>query len=160
ADRRFTPGDDLSGSGLRAWRVVELRKLPRQARRTGQRLRPSLHLAGDLGAPTATVGGDLATDPGPLDPAALPAFGHGPSELRRKSADLAAENPGQHLCLTRVGAIVDKDAGGALDPSRPEVALPPADPDEAQARKIDVAVVAVADVPEQYRLAEPVIRCL
>ena len=48
----------------------------------------------------------------------------------------------------------------AADPSRlscPEVALPAADPHKAQVVEFDVAVMALADVPKQHRLAKTVV---
>jgi hypothetical protein len=62
--------------------------------------------------------------------------------------------------LALVGAVVDEDAGAPLGLSRPEIAFPSSRPDEAQTVEIDIAVMAVPDVPEQDRLAEAVVRGL
>src|SRR6266516_5757989 len=67
---------------------------------------------------------------------------------------------GKHLGLTLVGAVVDEDAGGPLGLSRPEIAFPSSHADEAQTVEIDIAVMAMPDVPEQHRLAETVVRGL
>src|SRR5262249_30080425 len=42
----------------------------------------------------------------------------------------------------------------------PEIAFPSSHPDEAQTVKIDIAVMALPDMPEQDRLAEAVVRGL
>jgi hypothetical protein len=73
---------------------------------------------------------------------------------------LAAENPREHLRLTLVGALVDEDAGGPLGLSRPQITLPSSDPEEAQFVQVDIAVMALPDVPKQDRLAKAVIRGL
>jgi hypothetical protein len=62
--------------------------------------------------------------------------------------------------LALVGALVDEDACTALGLSRPEIALPPSHPNEAQTVEINVTVMATPDVPEQNRLAETVVRGL
>jgi hypothetical protein len=99
----------------------------------------------------AAVGCQLEADPGALHTSDLPAFGEQPGDARRKSPDCAAENAGQQLGLARVGALVDEEASGSRDLARPEVAFPSANPDEAQATEIDIAVMAVPDMPEQNR---------
>jgi hypothetical protein len=43
---------------------------------------------------------------------------------------------------------VDEDAGGSLDLSCPQIALPTSDPAEAQIIEIDIAVLAVPNVPK------------
>src|SRR6516164_2619307 len=111
ADCRFAPGHDLTGSGLGAGRVDQLRIFPGQACRSGQRLGPGLDLAGDLGSPMRAVGGDLERDMRALDAADLPAFGGHRGDESRKSAGLAAEDPRRYFGLAVVGALVDKDAG-------------------------------------------------
>src|SRR5215831_4507430 len=76
ADRRLAPSYELrAGSCLAAGRVRELRILSRQARRSGQRLRPRLHLARDFRSPVGVVGGNLEHDPCALDSTTLPASG-------------------------------------------------------------------------------------
>jgi hypothetical protein len=62
--------------------------------------------------------------------------------------------------LALVGAVINEDASCPLGLSRPEIAFPSAHPDEAQTVEIDVAVMALPDVPEQHRLAEAVVRGL
>src|ERR1043166_5360400 len=159
-DGRFAPGHDLSRPGLGARRVDELRILPGQTGRAGQGVGPGFHLAGDLGAPICAVGRDLKSDPRALHAANLPAFGEQPGDKGGKAADLTAEDTGKHLGLTFVGALVDEDAGAALGPSGPQIAFPSSHPHEAQAVEIDVAVMAPADMPEQDRLAEIIVRGL
>src|SRR5262249_10404012 len=106
------------------------------------------------------VGRDLEGDPRALHAPELPAFGEQRSDESRKSSDLAAENPGKHLRLALVGAIVDEDPGAPLGLPRPQIAFPSSHPDEAQTVEIDIAVMALPDVPEQDRLAEAVVRGL
>src|SRR6516165_6311984 len=159
-DRRFAPGHELSGSGLGTRRVHQLRIFSRQAGRAGQGLSPGLHFAGDLRSPLGAVGRDLERDARALDAPDLPAFREQRSHESRKSSDLAAENAGKHLRLALVGTLVDEDTGAALGLSRPEIAFPSSHPDEAQTVEIDVAVMALPDVPEQDRLAEVVVRGL
>src|SRR5262245_1699214 len=160
ADRCFAPSHELSGPGLGARRVHELRIFSRRARRAGQGFGPGLHLAGDLVSPLATVGRDLERDPRALHAPQLPAFGEQRSDESRKPSDLAAENAGKHLRLALVGAIVDEDAGAPLGLPCPEIAFPSSHPHEAQTVQIDIAVMALPDVPEQDRLAEAVVRGL
>jgi hypothetical protein len=62
--------------------------------------------------------------------------------------------------LALVGALVDEDAGGSLDLSCPQITLPTSNPDEAQIIEIDIAVLAVPNVPKQDRLAGAVVRGL
>ena len=69
----------------------------------------------------------------------------------------SAENEGKHLSLTLVGAFVDKDAGGPLGPSRPQITFPSSHTDKAQIVEIDIAVMTGPDVPEKDRLAEAVV---
>src|SRR5262249_30622843 len=56
--------------------------------------------------------------------------------------------------------LIDEDAGRALGLSRPQIAFPSPHPHEAQPVEIDVAVMALADMPEQHRLAEIIVRGL
>ena len=67
---------------------------------------------------------------------------------------------GQNFGLPLVRTLVDEDAGGALDLAGPQVALPSPDANEAQIIEIDVAVMALPNVPKQDRLAHSVIRGL
>ena len=159
-DRRFAPSHELSGSGLGARRVHELRIFSRQARRAAQGRGPGLHFAGDLRSPLGAVGRDLEGDLRPLHATQLPAFGEQRSDESRKSSDLAAENAGKHVRLALVGAVVNENAGRPLSLPRPEIAFPSSHPDEAQTVEIDIAVMAMSDVPEQHRLAEAVVRRL
>src|SRR5262249_6693089 len=129
-DRRLAPGHDLPGPGLGAGWVHELRVFPRRAGRPGQGLGPGLHPAGDLGPPAGAVRRDLERDARALDAADLPSFGEERGDESRKSSDLAAENARKHLGLARIGAVIDEDAGAPLDLSGPEIAFPPAHPDE------------------------------
>jgi hypothetical protein len=67
----------------------------------------------------------------------------------------AAENSREHLRLALVGAVVNEDAGAPIGLSRPKIAFPPSHPDEAQIIEIDIAVMAMAYVPEQDRPQKP-----
>jgi hypothetical protein len=58
----------------------------------------------------------------------LPALGEQADGESRKSSDTAAENPGKNLRLALVGALVDEDATGSLDLSRPQITLPLGEP--------------------------------
>jgi hypothetical protein len=79
----------------------------------------------------------------------------------RPSANREATKAGNPpTCLALVGAVINEDASCPLGLSRPEIAFPSAHPDEAQTVEIDVAVMALPDVPEQHRLAEAVVRGL
>src|SRR5439155_12642797 len=90
----------------------------------------------------------------------LPALGKKFSDPGREPADPAAENQRQHLGLALVGALVDVETGRAFGPAGPQITLPSADPDKAQTVEFDLAVMTLPDVPEQHRLAKPVIRHL
>jgi hypothetical protein len=73
------------------------------------------------------AGVDLEGDIRELDTADLPAFGEHRADESRKSAGLAAKDPRQYLGLAVVGALVDKDASGALGfppTGRPPIARP------------------------------------
>ena len=160
-DRRLAPGHELRAwSGLAAGRVHELRVFPRQARRSRQRLRPGLHLSSDLRSPVGAVGRDLERDPCALHSTNLAAFGEQRSDLGRESPGAAPENKRKRLRLALVGALVDEETGRPLDLPRPEITFPSAHPDEAETIEVDVAVVALLDVPEQNRLTETVVRGL
>src|SRR5262249_60485378 len=128
----------------------------RGARRARQGVGPGLHLAGDLGSPLGAVGRDLEGDSRALHAPQLAAFGEQRSDESRKPSDLAAENAGKYLRLALVGAIVDEDASAPLGLSCPEIAFPSSPPHEAQTVEIDIAVMALPDVPEQDGLAEAV----
>src|ERR1700730_10528314 len=156
-DRRFTPGYELSGSRLGAGRVHKLRIFSRQAGRASQGLGPSLHFAGDLHSPLGAVGRDLKAYPSALHAPHLPASSEQGRDESRKSSDLAAENAGKHLGLAVIGAIVEEDACASLDLARPEIAFPSPHADEAQTVEIDIAIMAIPDVPEKDRLAEAVV---
>ena len=54
----------------------------------------------------------------------------------------------KNVRLALVGALVDEDAGGSLDLSCPQITLPTSDPAEAQIIEIDIAVLAVPNVPK------------
>jgi hypothetical protein len=62
--------------------------------------------------------------------------------------------------LPVVGTIINTEAGDPRRLSRPEVALPAADPLKAEIVELDVAIMVVPDVPEQHRLAKAIIRRL
>src|SRR5262249_60768516 len=94
------------------------------------------------------VGCDLKSDAGALDAADLPAFRKHAAPERGESADLATENPREHLRLTLVGALVDEEAGGSLGFSRPQITLPSSHPDKAQLVQVDLAGVTLPDVPQ------------
>src|SRR6185312_10660611 len=132
----------------------------RRARRPGQRLGPGFDFAGDLGPPTGTIRRDLECDPRSFAAADLPAFSKQRPDHGRKSSDAATEDAGKHLRLALIGALVDEDAGRPLGSACPEIALPSSDAHEAQIAEIDVAEMTAADMPEQHRLAEAVVRGL
>jgi hypothetical protein len=60
--------------------------------------------------------------------------------------------------MALIGALVDKDAGGTVDLTGPQIALPSPYPDKAQIIEVDIAVVALPDVPKQDRLEDAVVR--
>src|SRR5262249_43493216 len=157
---RLTPGYKLSGSSFRAGRVHELRIFSRQACRASQSLGPGLHFARDFCSPLSTVGRDLIGDPRTLRTPKLPTFRKQGGDETQESSCTSAENEGKHRRLTLVGALVDKDAGGPLGLSRPQITFPPSHTDKAQIVEIDIAVMTGPDVPEKHRLAEAVVRGL
>src|SRR5579884_3354545 len=108
----------------------------------------------------SAVGRDFEGDVRALDAGDLPALGEQRRDPGRKAADLTAEDARQDLRLARVGARVDEKPGAAFDLAGPQIAFPPPDADKAQIVERDVAVTALADVPEQHRLAHPVVRRL
>src|SRR5262249_42529996 len=159
-DDRFAPGHELSGSGLGARRVHQLRIFSRQTRRASQCLRPGLHFSSDLRSPPGTVRRDLEGNPRALDTTDLPAFGEQRGDESRKSSDVTAEDTRKHLRLAFVRAVVDEDASAPLGLSCPEITFPSSHSDEAQTVEIDIAEVALSDMPEQNGLAEAVIGSL
>src|SRR5262249_7468160 len=76
------------------------------------------------------------------------------------ASGLGGEEARKHLRLALIGAIVDEDAGAPLGLPCPEIAFPSSHPHEAQTVEIDIAVMALPDVPKQDRLAEAVVRGL
>src|SRR5437667_912769 len=148
-DRRLAPGDKLRpGARFAAWSVHQLRILPRQAGGPDDRLGPGLDPADDLDAPMAEIGGNLISDFGPLDAAALPAAREAFVDPARKAAGAAANDRRQRVHLPVVGMIIDIEAGDPGRLSRPEIALPAADPHKAEIVELDIAIMAFADVPE------------
>src|SRR5215472_6726054 len=154
---RLAPGYKLSGSGFRAGWVHELRIFSRQACRASQSLSPGLHFARDFCSPLSAVGRDLIGDPRTLRTPKLPTFREQCGDETHESPCASAENEGKHLSLTLVGAFVDKDAGGSLGPSRPQIPFPSSHTDKAQIVEIDIAVMTGPYVPEKDRLAEAVV---
>src|SRR6516164_991673 len=154
---RLAPAYKLSGSGFRAGWVHELRIFSRQACRASQSFGPGLHFARDFCSPLSAVGRDLIGDPRTLRTAKLPTFWEQCGDETQESSGTSAENEGKHLSLTLVGAFVDKDAGGPLGPSRPQITFPSSHTDKAQIVEIDITVMTGPDVPEKDRLAESVV---
>src|SRR5262249_43520765 len=129
---RFAPGHKLSGSGLAARRIHELRIFSRNARWASQGLGPGLYFASNLRPPLSAVGRDLESDPRTLDASDLSALSKQRSDDSRKSSDMAAENAGKNLSLAIVSVVVDEDTGGVHHLSRPQTALPTCHSDETQ----------------------------
>src|SRR5262249_33667616 len=121
---------------------------------------PGLHFARDFCSPLSAVGRDLIGDPRTLRTPKLPTFRKKCGDETQESYCTSAENEGKPLRLTLVGALVDKDAGGPLGPSRPQITFPSSHTDKAQIVEIDIAVMTGPDVPEKHRLAEAVVRGL
>src|SRR5438105_8845295 len=90
---------------------------------------------------------NLIGDIGPLDAAALPAAREAFVDPAGKAAGAAANDCRQRLHLPVVGMIIDIEASDPGRPSRPQVALPAADPYKAEIVELDIAVMAFADVP-------------
>ena len=103
---------------------------------------------------------DLERDMRALDTPGLPAFAEHPGDEGRRSSDLAAEYPQQHLCLAIVGPLVDEESRSSFDLAGPQIALPTSDPDEAQIIQKDIAESSLAVMPEENRFTEAVIRSL
>src|SRR5271156_5478506 len=104
----------------------------------------------------AEIGRNLIVDFGPLDAAALPPSGEALVDPAGKAASAAADDCRQCLHLPVVGMIINIEAGDPRRVSRPEVALPAADPHKAEIVEFDVAIMALADAPEQHRFTKPV----
>ena len=62
--------------------------------------------------------------------------------------------------LPVVRMFINIEAGDPRRAFRPEVALPAADPHKAEIVELDVAIMALADAPEQHRFTKTVIRRL
>src|SRR6516165_8130008 len=97
------------------------------------------------------------SDFGPLDAAGLPSAGEALVDPAGKAARAAADDCRQCLHLPVVGMVIDIKAGDPSRLSRPEVALPAADPDKAEIVELDAAIMALANVPEQHRFTKAVI---
>src|ERR1700732_4557464 len=108
----------------------------------------------------AEIGCNLIPDFGPLDAAALPPSGEALVDPAGEAASAAADDCRQCLHLPVVGMIINIEAGDPRRLSRPEVALPAADPHKAEIIELDVAIMALADAPEQHRFTKTVIRRL
>jgi hypothetical protein len=90
-----------------------------------------LDLADDVDAPMAEIGRNLIADFGPLDAAALPPSGEALVYPAGEAASAATDDCRQCLHLPVVGMIINIEAGDPSRLSRPEVALPTADPHKA-----------------------------
>src|SRR5712671_4578743 len=108
----------------------------------------------------AEIGRNLIPDFGSLDAAALPPSGEALVDPAGEAASAAADDCRQRLHLPVVGMIINIEAGDPRRLPRPEVALPAADPHKAEIVELDVAIMALADVPEQHRFTKAVIRRL
>src|SRR5215831_4533976 len=108
----------------------------------------------------AEVRRDLIPDFCPLDAATVPPSGEALVDPAREAASTAADDCRQCLHLPVIGMIIDVQAGHPRRLSRPEVAFPAADPHKAEIFELDVAMMALADVPEQHRFTKAVIRRL
>ena len=104
----------------------------------------------------AEIGSNLIGIFGPFDAAALPATREALVDPAGEATSAAAYDCRQCLHLPVVGMIIYIEAGDPCRLSRPQIALPAADPHKAQIVELDVAVMAFADAPEQHRLAEAV----
>ena len=96
----------------------------------------------------AEIGRNLIGDFGPLDTAALSAAREAFVDPARKAASAAANDSRQRLHLLIVGMIIDVEARDAGRPSRPKITFPVADPHKAQIVELDIAVIALPNVPE------------
>jgi hypothetical protein len=105
----------------------------------------------------SAVGRDLIGDPRTLRAPKLPTFREKGGDETQESSCTSAENERKHLRLTLVGAFVDKDAGGPLGSSRPQITFPSSHAHKAQIVEINIAVMTGPDVPEKDRLAEAVV---
>src|SRR4051812_8711215 len=106
------------------------------------------------------IGGDLKGYFRALDAARLPPSGKAFIHPARKTASATADDRRQCFYLAIIGVLIDIEPSNPGRLARPEIALPTADPHEAQIVEFNVAVMALADMPEQHRLAEAVIRRL
>src|SRR4051812_20128692 len=106
------------------------------------------------------IGRDLEDYFRALDAACLPPSGKAFVYPARETPGTTTDDRRQCLHLAVIGMLIDiepSDPGGL---ALPEIALPTADPHEAQIVELNVAVMALADMPEQHRLTEAVIRRL
>src|SRR5689334_16768959 len=106
------------------------------------------------------IGRDLEGDLRTLHTKRLASAGEALIDPPHEPAGTAADDRRQRLHLPVIGMLVDIEAGDARCLARPEVAFPAADPHKAQIVELDVAVMALAHMPEQHRLAKPVVRRL
>src|SRR5690242_18652234 len=105
----------------------------------------------------AEIGRNLIPDFGPFDAAALPPSREALIDPAGEAAGATADDCRQCLHLPVVGMIINKEAGHPCRLSRPQVALPAADPHKTELVELDVAIMALADVPEQHRFTKAVI---
>ena len=106
------------------------------------------HFASDLRASLGAVGCDLEGNPRAVHTPQLPPFGKQARDESRKSSDLATEKAGKDFRLCSSARSSTKMPAVPLRLSRPYVAFPSSYPDEVQTIEIDIAVVALPDVPE------------
>ena len=92
----------------------------------------------------AEIGGNLIGHVRPLDAATLPPLAKHSVDPPGKAAGAASNDRRQ-----RVACIVDIEAGDPGRLSRPQIALPAADPHKAEIVELDIAVIAFADMPER-----------
>src|SRR5262245_42621319 len=105
----------------------------------------------------AEIGRNLIPDLGPFDAAALPPSCEALIDPAGEAAGATADDCRQCLHLPVVGMVINIEAGHPGRPSRPQVALPTADPHKTEIVELDVAIMALADVPEQHRFTKAVI---
>ncbi len=136
---------DGAWTNFRTRGVVHLHALPRQTRRTAERLRAGDHFSRNLGPPGRQIIGHFKLNRHILNSSDFS------DELRKQTGPTARSTAKDHLqrfALTLVRTLVDEDTHRCRR-ARPDIAGESAKRHYIQARQYNAAVVSLSDVPSK-----------
>ncbi len=160
ADRRFTPGDDLTRSRFRSRRAAHSGRFAWCACRPGKSLGPGSDLTWNVNAPPGLAGSDFKSYRGPFDAEVFVATRKYRSYLFRPSAYAATVDFRNRVRLDVAGPVVDKSAGTASRIVVPNVSLKTSDQYNTEIVEFDLSKMTFLNVPKKNVLAVVVVRRL